>query len=193
VAVTDDDPEVRFFPTPADFRAWLRSNHDTVDELWVGLYKKGTGRPSITWPESVAEALCFGWIDGLRKSIDDDSYRIRFTPRRPGSIWSARNIGTAESLLEAGRMEPAGRAAFDRRTEDRARRYSFEQGKVSLGDAYEATFRAESEAWSFFRSQAPSYQRTMTWWVVSAKRESTRARRLARLVEASAAGERLTP
>jgi uncharacterized protein YdeI (YjbR/CyaY-like superfamily) len=186
------DPEVRFFATPAEFREWLQSHHATVDELWVGLYKRASGRPSITWPESVAEALCFGWIDGLRKSIDNVSYKIRFTPRRPESIWSTKNIETAQSLIAARRMEPPGQAAFDRRREDKARQYSFEQGDVSLGEELEATFRANGKAWEFFQEQAPSYQRTITWWVISAKRRETQERRLAKLIRASEAGERIT-
>jgi len=186
-----DYPDVQFFPTPATFRAWLREHHDAVDELWVGLYKKATGKPSITWPESVAEALCFGWIDGLRKTIDDESYRIRFTPRRPGSIWSTRNIETAEQLIATGRMEPPGQAAFDRRKEDKVRRYSFEQGKVTLGEEFEARFQEHPKGWEFFQDQAPSYQRTITWWVISAKRRATQERRLAKLIQASEAGERI--
>lgn len=187
------DPDVRFFATPAEFREWLQSHHATVDELWVGLYKKPSGRPSITWPESVAEALCFGWIDGLRKSIDDVSYRIRFTPRRPGSIWSRKNIETAQALIASRRMEFPGRAAFDKRREDKARHYSFEQGDVLLGEELETTFRANGKAWEFFQKQAPSYQRTITWWVISAKRRETQERRLAKLIRASEAGERTTP
>lgn len=187
------DPEIRFFPEPADFRRWLEANHDRVDELWVGLYKKASGRPSITWPESVAEALCFGWIDGLRKTIDDEAYRIRFTPRRKGSNWSAVNIRMAKELIAEERMKPEGLEAFERREVDEERRYSFEQGEVSLGDEFEARFRANPKAWEFFRDQAPSYQRIITWWVISAKRESTRERRLAKLIRGSEAGERVSP
>ncbi len=183
--------DIRFFTRPAELRAWLEQHHATVDQLWVGFYKKGSGRPSLTWPESVDEALCFGWIDGLRKSIDEVSYRIRFTPRRPGSIWSTVNIRRAQELIEAGRMRPAGLEAFAKRREDRARRYSFEQGEVALGEAFEAEFRANAKAWAFFEAQPPSYRKTTTWWVVSAKREETRRRRLATLIRDSAAGERI--
>lgn len=185
--------EPRFFATPAEFGAWLEQHHATAKELWVGFHKKATGRPSLTWPESVDEALRYGWIDGIRKSIDGDSYRIRFTPRRPGSIWSTVNIRRAQELLDAGRMRPPGLEAFRKRREDRARRYSFEQGKVELGEEFEAEFRANARAWAFFQSQPPGYRRTATWWVVSAKREETRRRRLATLIGDSEAGERVGP
>lgn len=180
-----------FFPSPADFRAWLERHHTTEDELWVGFHKKGSGLPSITWPESVDEALCFGWIDGLRKSIDETSYRIRFTPRRPGSTWSTVNVRRARALMEEGRMRPAGLDAFENRREDLARRYSFEQGTVEFPEALEAEFRANPGAWGFFEAQPPSYRKTATWWVVSAKREDTRRRRLATLIADSEAGLRI--
>jgi len=183
--------EIPFFATPADFRAWLEANHATADELWVGLYKKTSGRPSITWPEAVDESLCFGWIDGVRKSTDEVSYRIRFTPRRPGSVWSTVNIRRAQELIEGGRMQPAGLEAFARRKEDLARRYSFEQAEVTLGDAFEAELRANAKAWAFWEAQPPGYRRTATWWVISAKREETRRRRLATLMRDSEAGERI--
>lgn len=185
--------EIRFFATPAEFRAWLEQHHETDDELWVGLYKKASGRPSLTWPESVDEALCFGWIDGIRKSIDEVSYRIRFTPRRRGSVWSTVNVRRARELIDAGRMHPAGLEAFEKRREDRERQYSFEQGEVTFGEELEAEFRANPEAWAFFESQPPSYRKTATWWVISAKREDTRRRRLASLIADSEAGERIGP
>lgn len=183
--------DVQFFATAAEFRAWLEAHHESVDELWMGLYKKSSGRPSITWPESVEEALCFGWIDGLRKSIDEVSYRIRFTPRRPGSIWSTVNVEKARELIESGRMRAPGLEAFNVRKEDRARRYSFEQGDVALGEELEAEFRANARAWTFFQAQPPSYRKTLIWWVVSAKREETRRRRLAKLIRESEAGRRI--
>jgi uncharacterized protein YdeI (YjbR/CyaY-like superfamily) len=183
--------ETRFFETPAAFRAWLEAHHATAGELWVGYHRKATGRPSLTWPESVDEALCFGWIDGIRKSVDRERYRIRFTPRRPGSVWSTVNIARAEALIEGGRMRPAGRAAFDARREDRARRYAFEQGTVELGDEFEAAFRADPPAWAFFQAQPPGYRRTATWWVISARQEATRRRRLATLIADSSAGLRI--
>ena len=181
-----------FFQRPADFRAWLEAHHEDGGELLVGFHKKGSGRPSITWPESVREALCFGWIDGVRRGHDDDSYTIRFTPRRPRSIWSAVNVRTAEELIESGQMRPAGLAAFEARSEKRSGVYSYEQRKTAAFDPeQERSFRADAAAWEFFQAQPAGYRRTATWWVVSGKREETRARRLARLIEDSAAGLRL--
>jgi len=183
--------ETIFFATPAEFRRWLERNHAHARELWVGFYKKGTGKPSITWPEAVAEALCYGWIDGVRRSIDADSYRIRFTPRKPNSIWSAVNIRTAQELIAAGRMRPAGLAAFQSRREDLERRYSFEQGDVAFEPWMEKEFRKRKKAWAFFESQPPSYRKAATWWVVSARREETRRKRLQTLIDDSAAGRRI--
>jgi len=181
-----------FFPTPADFRAWLAEHHATVPELLVGFYKKDSGRPSITWPEAVDEALCFGWIDGVRRRIDDASYSIRFTPRRAGSIWSAVNVARVAELTAAGRMEPAGLAAFAARTEAKTAIYAYEQrSTAALSPAEEQAFRADAAAWAFFQAQAPSYQRSATWWVISAKQEATRRKRLATLIADSAAGRRL--
>jgi uncharacterized protein YdeI (YjbR/CyaY-like superfamily) len=185
--------DARFFAAPEEFRAWLQQHHATADELWVGFYKTKSGRPSLTWPQSVDEALCFGWIDGIRRSIDEISYRIRFTPRRARSIWSSVNVRRAEELIAAGRMQTPGLEAFRRRREDRARQYSFEQGVVSLGDEFEALFRAEAKAWAFFETQPPSYRRTATWWVISAKRPDTRRKRLNTLISDSAAGLRIAP
>ena len=185
--------DATFFATPAEFRRWLERNHAKAQELWVGFYKKGTGKPSITWPEAVAEALCYGWIDGVRRSIDDDSYRIRFTPRKPNSTWSAVNIRTAQELIAAGRMRPAGLAAFQSRREDLERRYSFEQGEVAFEPWMEKEFRKRKKAWAFFESQPPSYRKTATWWVISAKREETRRKRLQTLIDDSAASRRIKP
>jgi uncharacterized protein YdeI (YjbR/CyaY-like superfamily) len=183
--------DILFFATPADLRAWLAANHDSAHELWVGFHKKGSGRPSITWPEAVDEALCFGWIDSVRYSIDETSYRQRFTPRRPGSVWSGVNVRRAQELIDAGRMQPAGLEAFGRRKEDQERRYLFEQAEVTLGDAYESDFRENAKAWAFWETQPPGYRKTATWWVISAKREETRRRRLATLIRDSEAGERI--
>ena len=181
-----------FFATPEEFRAWLSDHHDSETELIVGLYRKGTGRPSITWPESVDEALCYGWIDGVRRKIDDESYSIRFTPRRPSSTWSEVNTRRAVELIRAGRMQPDGLRAYEARQPDRSGGYSFEQrGEVALDPELESRFRAEPAAWAFFQSQPPGYRRTVTWWVMSAKREETRARRLATLIEDSAAGRKI--
>jgi len=179
----------RFFATPPDLRAWFEENHNRVDELWVGYYKKATGLPSVTWPESVDEALCFGWIDGIRKSIDEKRYRIRFTPRRRGSHWSARNLGRMEHLLADGLVTEAGLAAYRRRDPANQKKAAYEQGDVTLPPAYERSFRAEGDAWSYFQAAPPSYRKQVTWWVVSAKREDTRLRRLGILIESSAKGE----
>jgi uncharacterized protein YdeI (YjbR/CyaY-like superfamily) len=182
----------RFFATAAEFRAWLEAHHASAIELWVGFQKKGTGRPSLTWPESVAEALCFGWIDGVRKSLDAESYVIRFTPRKPDSIWSAVNLAKMDELIAGGRVAPAGLAARERRTAKRSAIYAYEQRHEAAFDpALERRFRAARRAWSFFAAQPPGYRRLATYWVASAKREETRARRLAQLIECSAAGERL--
>ena len=178
-----------FFATPDDFRSWLQAHHDSEDELLVGFYKKASGRPSITWPESVDQALCFGWIDGIRRNRDDQSYTIRFTPRRPGSNWSAINIRRIEALTTAGLMTPAGLQAFERRSDDRSAIYSYEQRhNAELGAAFEARFRANAAAWSYFQAQPPWYRRTVTYWVMSARREGTREKRLVTLIQDSAAG-----
>lgn len=178
-----------FFATPARFRAWLEKHHATRTELLVGFHKKGSGRPSITWPESVDEALCAGWIDGVRRRIDDESYTIRFTPRRPRSLWSAVNIARAEELSRLGRMLPAGLAAFEARLEARSQVYAYEQKEnAALAPEQERQLRANRAAWAFFTAQAPGYRRVASWWVLSAKREETRQRRLATLIADSAAG-----
>jgi len=178
-----------FFATPAEFRAWLAEHHDRARELWVGFYKKGSGKPSITWPESVDEALCFGWIDGVRKTIDDESYMIRFTPRKPRSNWSAVNIARVAELTAMGRMHPAGLRAFEQRTEERSGVYSYEQRQhAKLDPAYEERFRANAAAWEFFQAQPAGYRRLAIWWVVSAKKEETRLKRLATLIDDSANG-----
>jgi uncharacterized protein YdeI (YjbR/CyaY-like superfamily) len=180
-----------FFRTSAELRAWLRRNHASADELLVGLHKKGTGEPSITWSELVDEVLCFGWIDGVRKSIDARSYTIRITPRRKGSIWSAVNLRRAQELIGAGVMEPAGIAAFEARDEEKTRLYSYEREQASLGGELEARFRANARAWAFFQSQPPSYRKNIVHWVVSAKREETRLRRLETLIQDSENGVRV--
>lgn len=182
----------RFFRTPAAFREWLDTKHDRATELVVGFYKKGSGKPSITWPESVDEALCYGWIDGVRRSLDEDSYSIRFTPRKATSIWSNVNIAKAEALLKAGRMMPAGRAAWERRDPARSGVYLFERSDVVAFDAeFERRFKRDRGAWKYFEAQPPGYRRLATHYVVSAKRPETRERRLAVLIGCSARGERL--
>ena len=183
-----------YFETPADFRAWFQRHHAKHAELLVGFRKKGTGRPSITWPESVDEALCFGWIDGVRRSIDDEAYTIRFTPRRPTSIWSAVNVARVAELQREGRMMPAGLRAFAARTPERTGVYSFERhqaAKLSRADA--ARFREHARAFAFFQARPPWYRRTALHWVVSAKREETRQRRLDQLIADSAAGRSIAP
>jgi uncharacterized protein YdeI (YjbR/CyaY-like superfamily) len=181
-----------FFATPDAFRAWLQEHHETESELLVGFHKKGSGRPSITWPESVDQALCFGWIDGVRRRIDDDSYSIRFTPRKPSSTWSAVNVRRMKELVEHGFAAPAGRAAFERRADDKTAIYSYEQRKAAqLEPEQERRFRDNERAWSWFEAQAPSYRRTAIHWVTSAKRPETRERRLTQLIEDSEAGQRI--
>jgi uncharacterized protein YdeI (YjbR/CyaY-like superfamily) len=184
-------PKPTFFATPADFRRWLARNHEKAAELWVGFHKRGTGRPSITWPESVDEALCFGWIDGVRYRIDDSCYRIRFTPRKPKSIWSNVNVKRVAALKKLGRMTAAGLAAFAKADPKKSGIYAYERSHPKLGAAYARTFKANKKAWEFFKGQAPWYQRTLTHWVVSAKQEETRRRRLAQLIADSAAGRRM--
>ena len=180
-----------FFATPADLRRWFAKNAASTPELLVGFHKKGSGKPSITWPESVDEALCVGWIDGVRRRIDDTSYTIRFTPRRPGSIWSAINIAKVKELTAAGRMKPAGLAAFAaRRAEGPG--YSYKQLMTSaFAPEQERRFRKNAAAWRFFSAQPPGYRQHATYWVVSAKKDDTRERRLATLIADSAAGRRL--
>jgi uncharacterized protein YdeI (YjbR/CyaY-like superfamily) len=185
-------PKPTYFEAPAAFRQWLEQNHDRLDELWVGYHKKATGRPSLTWQQSVDEALCFGWIDGVRKSVDDRRYTIRFTPRRNGSIWSAVNIKRVGELTRLGLMHAAGKAAFERRTDDRSAIHAYEQRKTAtFPPAYEKEFKASKTAWSFFREQAPSYQRIATFYVVSAKRPETQRKRLQTLIADSARGARI--
>jgi uncharacterized protein YdeI (YjbR/CyaY-like superfamily) len=181
-----------FFSTPARFRQWLTKNHDRADELWVGYYRKGSGRPSITWPESVDQALCFGWIDGIRKKVDHESYKVRFTPRRAKSIWSAINIARVAVLTGENQMQSAGIAAFARREENNSRKYSFENREsAKLTGADEREFRRDRAAWDFFQAQPPGYRRLAAWWIISAKRPETRRTRLRRLITASHSRRRI--
>ncbi|MGH2657644.1 MAG: YdeI/OmpD-associated family protein [Actinomycetota bacterium] len=181
----------RFFATTARFRAWLERNHDTAAELWVGFHRKGSGKPSITWPEAVDQALCFGWIDGIRKRVDHTSYMNRFTPRKPTSTWSDRNVKRARELIELGLMAPAGLRAFEARRDNRIGIYSYEQRPQELPATYARPFRANARAWKTWRAMPPGYRKAATWWVISAKREETRERRLATLIETTARGERI--
>jgi uncharacterized protein YdeI (YjbR/CyaY-like superfamily) len=181
-----------FFRTPAAFRRWLEKNHGRCEELWVGFYKKASGKGGLTYPEALDEALCFGWIDGVRKRLDDVAFVQRFTPRRPRSYWSAVNIHRVAELQKAGRMAPAGIAAFERRTKATPIRYSFERtAPATLAPEFEAKFRQNAEAWSYFEREAPWYRRVALHWVISAKREDTRRRRLEMLIKDCAAGRRI--
>jgi uncharacterized protein YdeI (YjbR/CyaY-like superfamily) len=186
--------EPTFFATPEDFRAWLEEHHENETELLVGFHKKGSGRPSITWPESVDQALCFGWIDGVRRSIDGERYSIRFAPRKRRSTWSAVNVKRVGELEAEGLMRPAGRAAFERRHEDRTGIYSHERREAAAFDAeQERAFRADERAWAWFQDQPPYYRRAATHWVVSAKKPETRERRLRKLIDDSGAGRTVPP
>jgi uncharacterized protein YdeI (YjbR/CyaY-like superfamily) len=182
------------FERPQDFRAWLEQHHDSEAELWVGYHKKGSRKPSMTWPESVDEALCFGWIDGIRKRVDAERYMIRFTPRRARSIWSAVNIARVAVLTEEGRMRPAGIRAFEARREDRSGIYSYEQRDgAKLDPAFEKRFRAKKRAWASFEAMPKSYRQAAIRWVMTAKKQQTRERRLATLIESAAAGRTVPP
>jgi uncharacterized protein YdeI (YjbR/CyaY-like superfamily) len=192
--IRDVGEEAIFFSSPGELRGWLEENHATASELWVGYYKKGSGRPSVTWAEVVEEALCFGWIDGKVQRIDEHRYRQRLTPRKRNSNWSAVNVAKIAELRTQGRMTPAGEAAFAARRDDRSAVYSYERRHEAKFDAeQEATFRANAAAWEWFAAQSPSYRAMATFWVVSAKRPDTRARRLTTLIECSAEGRRVPP
>jgi uncharacterized protein YdeI (YjbR/CyaY-like superfamily) len=180
----------KIFNSSAAFREWLEKNHDRAAELWLGFYNKRTDKRSITYREALDEALCFGWIDGVRKSINETMYKQRFTPRKAKSYWSAVNIRRIGELATLGRVAPAGVNAFERRTSDSGK-YSFESRQKELPPAYKKQFKANRAAWEFFQKQAPWYQRTCSFWVVSAKQEATRQRRLATLIRDSARRRRL--
>jgi uncharacterized protein YdeI (YjbR/CyaY-like superfamily) len=189
-----DATEPNFFATPDEFRAWLEKYHDSAREVLVGYYKTGSSRPSMTWPQSVDEALCFGWIDGVRKRIDDERYMIRFTPRKPGSNWSAVNVARVKELTELGLMRPAGLNAFQERAEAKTGVYAYEQRDAAALDAAEdREFRANPQAWAFFQARPPSYRTAAIWWVVSAKKPETRRKRLATLIDDSANGRTVKP
>ena len=185
-------PKPTFFASPAEFRVWLIANHENEPELLVGFYKVSSGKPSMTWSQSVDEALCFGWIDGIRRSLGDDAYTIRFTKRKPKSIWSAINVAKVEKLTAEGKMYPAGEKAFGLRTANRTGVYSFERAEAAQLTAAELReFRRAKKGYEFFEGQAPWYKRVALHWVVSAKREETRAKRLTTLIADSTAGRRL--
>ncbi len=180
-----------FFEHQLEFRAWLEVNHETATELIVGYWKVSTGKPSMTWSESVDQALCFGWIDGVRRKLDDESYTIRFSPRKPKSGWSAINIEKIAELTEKGLMMPAGTAAFERRGDQDSTGYRYKEFAAEFPPDFEAQFKEAAVAWEFFESQPPGYRRIASYWVMSAKREETRKSRLERLIEASADRKRL--
>ena len=181
-----------YFATPAAWRAWLEKHHATETELLVGFYKISTGKPSITWPQSVDEALCFGWIDGKRQSLGDEAYTIRFTPRKPTSIWSAINVAKVAELRAAGKMRPAGEAAYALRIENKTAVYSFERFEAAqFSAAQQAKFEANKNAYAWFTQQSPSYQKVTKHWVTSAKQQATQDRRLAQLIADCAAGKKL--
>ena len=182
----------RFFATPEKFRAWLAANHAKRPELLVGFYKKSTGIQSIDWPQSVDEALCYGWIDGIRRSLGEDGYTIRFTPRRPGSIWSSINIRRVAALKRAGRMQAAGLAAFARRTRDRSAVYAYEQrASATLAAAELRVFKANRAAWEYFSTLAPSYRHKALYWITSSRKPETRRSRLERLIAMAARKQKL--
>ena len=182
--------DVIFFASSEELRAWFEEHHETADELWVGYHRKATGKPTVTWPEAVDEALCVGWIDGIRYRLDDTRHAQRFTPRRKGSIWSAINTKRAGELIAAGRMRPAGSTAFEARSPEKTAVYSYERETAAFSDDQQRRFEADESAWEFFQAQAPSWRRAITHWVSSAKREETRERRFNQLLDDSRAGRR---
>jgi uncharacterized protein YdeI (YjbR/CyaY-like superfamily) len=188
---SDERTEAVFFETQEAFREWLWANHETQAELLVGFYKVGSGKKSMTWSESVDQALCFGWIDGVRKSRDEHSYTIRFTPRKPNSIWSAVNIRKVAELTDKRLMQPAGLKAYEKRTESKSTIYAYEQTDVALSKAFEEKLKDSTQAWAFFQKQAPSYRKTIIHWIMSAKQEATRLSRLEKLIESCVNGKRL--
>ena len=181
----------KFFPSPDQFRKWLEKNHEKENELLVGYYKKQSGKPSITWPESVDQALCFGWIDGIRRSIDDESYTIRFTPRKEKSHWSLVNIKRYKQLKKLNLIQPAGEAAFKKMDKKNTARASFEQKEVVLDKKYLDKIKANKKAWAFYQSFAASYKKASIWWVISAKREETRLKRLRIFINCCEEGEKI--
>jgi uncharacterized protein YdeI (YjbR/CyaY-like superfamily) len=181
-------PTATVFDTPADFRAWLETNHGTATELWVGYYRKSVPKTSMTYREAVDEALCFGWIDGVGRRIDDEVHANRFTPRTKRSTWSTVNVARMGELIAAGRAHPAGIRAFEARTVDNTGIYAYENRPADLPPAYLARLQANEAAWRWWQAQRPGYRRVATWWVVSAKQEATRERRLGQLIEDCAAG-----
>lgn len=186
-------PTIIFFRTQAEFRKWLEKHHDSASEVLVGFYKKASGKKSINYAQALDEALCFGWIDSIARRIDEESYSQRFTPRKPRSIWSNINIKHVERLMHEGKMMPAGIKAFEARDSKRTGVYSFENKPHTLTPAFEKKLKANKKAWKFFDSQPPGYKRTAIFWVMSAKLEVTREKRLRDLIKDSAEGLRIKP
>jgi uncharacterized protein YdeI (YjbR/CyaY-like superfamily) len=182
-----------FFPKQPDLRKWFEKNHKKADEIWVGYYKKSIGKPSISWQESVDEALCFGWIDGIRKSIDEESYKIRFTPRRDGSNWSAVNTKRIKELIKLGLVKPAGLEAFKKRDEKKTNRYSFEQKNLKFPKDFEKKIKANKKAWAYLQKLPPYARRLSMWWVIDAKKEETKLKRLDTLIQCSEEERKIPP
>jgi uncharacterized protein YdeI (YjbR/CyaY-like superfamily) len=180
-----------FFRSSSDLRHWFEANHDTARELWIGFWKKNSGKAGISYAEALDEALCFGWIDGIRKTCDEDSYTNRFTPRKPASVWSLINTKRVTELTRLGRMARSGIDAFERRDPEKSKRYSYEASQRVLSPAQQKELKANRKAWAFFQAQPPGYRRLVSWWVISAKKEETQAKRLATLIELCERGERL--
>jgi len=191
--ILNQKDQPKFFSQPSDLRKWFEEHHDQAHEIWVGYYKKGSGIRSITWPESVDQALCYGWIDGIRKSIDEASYKIRFTPRRPRSQWSAVNLKRIEELKAQGLVSASGLKVYERRDKKRARQASFEQREVVLNRAYLNEIKSNKKAWSFYQTLAPSYKKATSWWIMSAKKEETRLRRLDILIQSCTEEQKVPP
>jgi uncharacterized protein YdeI (YjbR/CyaY-like superfamily) len=189
-----DEMNPIFFASPTEFVSWLEAHHGEESELWVGYHKKATGRPSMTWPEAVDAALCFGWIDGIRKSVDAERYKNRFTPRRKGSNWSAVNVKRVQELIAQGQVRPAGMAAWKAAIESKTAFYSYEQRHdAELGEEFAAQFQANVAAWEYFQSRAPWYRNAAIGWVIGAKKDETKRRRLQTLITDSAAGRTVSP
>jgi len=183
--------EVKFFKNTKELRKWFEKNHNKLTEQWFGYYKKGSGKKGVTYPEAVDEALCFGWIDGIAKGIDEKCYKQRFTPRKKGSTWSAVNIGKVKDLIKSGRMHEAGLIVFKNRDKKNTNQYSFEQSEIKLTPQMEKVFKANKKAWEFYSKSPPGYRRTSAWLVISAKRDETKMNRLKRLIADSEAGLRI--
>ena len=188
-----DPSDVLFFESTEQLREWFDANHQTADELWLGYHKKATGRPTVTWSDAVDEALCVGWIDSVRYSLDDERSAQRFTPRRKGSVWSAINVRKVAELIAQGRMRSAGLAAYEARDPGKTAIYAYEREIAALTEDETARLQANAAAWADWERRSPSYRRSITYWVASARKPETRARRLDALIEASAAGEPVGP